>query len=919
MPFDFSDRDGAQFLWNKWGAATAAIIDPGTFACVSTLAEEIAGADWRIVDGAGATLSDRDSVNTSEPVARMFHDVSEREDGVSPFYIHSLMLYTTGEAYWHMRADKSGRVIQLDWLNALSTDPNYPRGVIDSFTYSGPDKYMTLPPASVLYERMRNNLLSDFHGFSPIMAAIGANRIQIIQAAGKAALSYFQNDGMPYATFSPTADQKEWDERKVNWIRKSLATGKSSMGKYRTMIFPFPFDGKIFEQPDVKQWADLLRAIEPDIYKAFRVPPQIVGDATTPYQNDEENRKNYHATIRARLKALAAFVNTNLIRRVYGRGSGVAFEFELSPYEHIDAQEREAARDLYDRGLVEGNELRVAYGWSEVDWLKGRRLDPAGQTLVTTELPEAAPAAALAAGTPGDTDKDRGAGSFCVALDIGAQPDLIGLQARVKALAAESGAPFEASAPESFHVTLVYVPDADETTQAAMLEAVKGIPVPDLTLPVGSLRAFDTVGKYALHFRIRANSALRDYQSQIAEALTDAGGRLSAFSDPSRYIPHVTMGYASAAVKSTFQTSLTVKASGVIVWCGDETVFRSAGQPADMITSVEPTSTGAAIKAADEFEAFVKFHVHRKSATKAFAWLAIEDSEGALIASDLAHPDLTQAKAATGQWRRAMQARAGVTDYATKSADDLPEPTREYIKALAEFGYDAPTVRAAGAEHYARLTSIKALSSVRSKFLNAAARLFQAAVSERFTRSRFKADFRVTLFRYARLAMLEGYAEGGIENHELDESDERWLIGFNDEQAQFIDKVAGELYADDVLTDAEVRGKPDMWWNLSVVGAYNEGVMRASKDGVGVFYRGATSDSCPDCKALHLQARRFSVWRKLLGPTLVPSKATECGGFNCGCEVAPRQTAVSRGPLPRLRGYRKAVTEGIDLEVYSHV
>ena len=110
-----------------------------------------------------------------------------------------------------------------------------------------------------------------------------------------------------------------------------------------------------------------------------------------------------------------------------------------------------------------------------------------------------------------------------------------------------------------------------------------------------------------------------------------------------------------------------------------------------------------------------------------------------------------------------------------------------------------------------------------------------------------------------------------------------------------------------------------MWWNKSVHPAYNEGLIRASKDGVGVYYMGPTEDKCADCPRLHLQARKFSTWVKYLGRELVPSAATQCGGFKCECVITPRQTAISRGSLPRLVGYRKAVTVGIDLEVIPNV
>lgn len=904
-PVDLADRDGRYFMYSKWAAATAAVMDPATFACVSKLTEDIAAADWRIVDrNSGETLGDRESIFSDEPMTRLLHDVSDREDGISPFYIWSLMLLTTGEAYWQYVFNRTGRLESLDWLNSLCTDPQYPRGVIDSFTYSGPDKYMVLPADQVVYDRLRNNLMTDFHGFAPVMTAIAANRIQIGQSAGRAALSYFANDGMPYAIVSPKESQGEWEHEEVAYVTETMRAGKSSRGKFRTLVIPYPYDAQLFQQPDVQKWADLIASFSPDIYRVYRVPPPIVGDTTTPYQNDEENRKNYDTGIVGRLRAIAGVINTNPMRRIYGVRPSAYFEFELSPWQHIDDQERQASKDLYDRGLADGNELRTAYGWKEVPWLKGKRLDPASQQLVDIpdpNAPAAAPATpapqAAPVGAPDDTSKDFGAGSFCVALDLGGNPDLIDLQSRAKALSGD--APFEPNAPDKFHLTLAYVPDTDETTRAAMLEAVRAIPVPELSMVIGSLGSFDRVGESAVHFRTRRNTALNDYQHEVAEAIRAAGGQLSAFSDPARFIPHITMGYMKGGkLRQTFNSNLSVKPRGLVVWGGDKTLYRSA--------------ESAPI---DEVRAFAKFYRPGKLEKRTFIWQHNDADTAALIERDFEEGEYRETRK---KWIGAIAARSGDTSGITAPLDLYVGVTAEAIKSWREYGFEDDEIVEAAKTFYLGTLAIKAQSRTQNRFETAAFQLFRRAQLERMTKGAFEAAFTKLVDDSLEPELIAGYADGGIEEHELTDRDKAWLSSHQSEARGHIRKVAEALFSDDKLTDDEIKGKPRAWYNLTIHPAYNEGLARAAKDGLGVFVRGNTSDGCRDCKGLDGKIYPMSVWFNHFGRQLPPCDKTECGGFECKCRVKPTRGKATKGQLPRLHGRRKSADLESELE-HDHV
>lgn len=158
-----------------------------------------------------------------------------------------------------------------------------------------------------------------------------------------------------------------------------------------------------------------------------------------------------------------------------------------------------------------------------------------------------------------DSDKALGQ-SFSVVLHIGAHPELVALQ---KQLRTQIPNALEWCDPADFHVTLVIAPDVQQDQVAGLVTAVQGVPVPDtLNLNVGSLHTFDTLGSHALHFRIRRNAALLDYQAALVDACQDVGCTLSQHSHD--YKPHITVGYlATPAPRITYRTALTVSPESV--------------------------------------------------------------------------------------------------------------------------------------------------------------------------------------------------------------------------------------------------------------------------------------------------------------------------------------------------------------------
>lgn len=192
------------------------------------------------------------------------------------------------------------------------------------------------------------------------------------------------------------------------------------------------------------------------------------------------------------------------------------------------------------------------------------------------ELPKPA-FPALPANTPpaADADQPRATGQeLCIMLDLSNHPDLLALQTRLKEVYSDQEVRW--NDPGEFHVTLLYMPNAEPVQQSQLLNALEEIPLPELALKVGGLRGFDAVGEYALHFRLRRNADLLAFQQQVYDLARGFNIPMSAYSDPAAYTPHITMGYAKSKVKAmTFEGKITVQPQALICSAGKERVYDS--------------------------------------------------------------------------------------------------------------------------------------------------------------------------------------------------------------------------------------------------------------------------------------------------------------------------------------------------------
>ena len=205
-----------------------------------------------------------------------------------------------------------------------------------------------------------------------------------------------------------------------------------------------------------------------------------------------------------------------------------------------------------------------------------------GVTVLTPPAPQLPPSPTQA--MPAERVDDH---SLCAMLFFQPNdPALLGLQNRLRELYPDA----EWTPTDALHVTVFYAPDATDMQAARFSAVLAGMTPPELALAVGSLHSFDNVGEHALHFRVKRNADLMDYQERVFDAAQEIGILASPYSAPDAYIPHITMGYLKERARAvTYSGKANVRPVVMRLMYGETCVHERpllVDQPARRSTSL---------------------------------------------------------------------------------------------------------------------------------------------------------------------------------------------------------------------------------------------------------------------------------------------------------------------------------------------
>lgn len=524
-----------------------------------------------------------------------------------------------GVCYWRKRYNQYGYPSTLEWLNPLDVQPRV----------DGQGRLLGYQVASIRHESLTPDQIVRVKGFDPFddQGAVSPFEIAMKSIVAETSLSqwsaaFFFNSARPDGML--TYSGSNLNNEQLKQAKEDWQAFKQPGNAFKTFVGRAGKDGEwkwtpITPAPTDLAMTDFVSKIRGDIFMTFQVNPVLAGvsqaaDALSA-QGTFKNIRDQHIKDISIPRAwlIAEAINDQWLHRDFaGLPKQSLVVDEAAALEDILADPERAAnaRDNMTAGLWTANESRAHIGKPELpdaiqvnpEWAlqtyqgglvtqaEARRsiglvgglegyiwdVDPRATvssfpTLGSMMVPPPALPQAETPQLPPPTPPRGERVSLAVLLDLANQPDLISLQKRVAEMV-EPGSVDRWEEPSRFHVTLVYAPALDADRVAELTQLVESIPPPqNLTLKVGSLNAFDTVGQWAVHFSVSRQTALLAYQAEIVDALRGADVELSSYSEPAAWKPHITMCYLKERLRRiTYKSNLVVAPRGVHVTVDDD-------------------------------------------------------------------------------------------------------------------------------------------------------------------------------------------------------------------------------------------------------------------------------------------------------------------------------------------------------------
>jgi len=738
---------------------------------------------------------------------------------------------------------------RLQVLNSQGMTVEDSRGYVSRFYYNSAGGYATYEPDVIAYN----------HGFNPFYDTRGAslvasivNKINIDQNLDTFLQAFFQNDAMPGQTIAPPEGIQwtpiQWDAIKALFREQFVGV----RNRRRTALFEHPVEITNNDEPDISKHMSIEDPVVTAIFSAFGVPQALVGDnSATPYKDAPALMENF---IRLRIKPIALdlqnYINDLCLPHL-DKSRDVRFEFDFDQYNvetEADSIKVDNANKLYAGNIGTLNEAREKVGLPKLPggdvFQSGATIDsfqpvPEVQPTAPT-APTALPAAQTPALLPAQAEREE-TRSVAIMLSLANDASLVTLQQQVKSFM--KGVQVEWNAPDTFHVTLIHLPDVDDGGLARLMSWSQSVDLPALALKVGSLNYFQGVGEYAVHFRIRQNQMLTDLQTNTADWLEGQGFSLSPYSQPSMYAPHITMGYAQDKPQRwTFDSKLSVQPQTLQLSYNGEIVYERDWPEASrhMYSHSEGVETweldtpdslhDAQLKELDHWMLFTKQHFTNRAKRDGY--------ECTYLRGDKAERIMAAIQAAQS-W-------------------DECQIFREIRQEMA----------------------VRDVQATRLQFEDAFDTMIQAALSGEKNRRQTRIELGRIVARGIQAAFRDGLKAGGVDA-EPDEAEQEKITELTDNQRQYINGLMDQIFKDETVTPAMSEQRAANWWVGSVQPAYYAGFASAAKNQMVEFGGKSGKDSCRECTLLMGQRHRL---KDVIRKQFIPGEHREsftCGSWNC--------------------------------------
>jgi HK97 family phage portal protein len=538
-------------------------------------------------------------------------------------------LQITGKAYLRKRRNVYGYPSQVEALNGLDVLPivRQANGVIEEYQVRGRNGIAfndrVTPDQMIVFRNFHP--LNDYDGISPYEVAM--RRIQADQHLTNYAAGFFFNSARLDAVLtyegSMLADGvkkfiKEFQDQ-FKGSKNSWRTGFLGGGKWDVKPLSYP--------PADLAMQELKDQLRSDICAAFQVNPVLIGigsasdplSAQSTYEsvyrqflehvaipqvraNCDELNEQWAAcdftlfgesiAIEPDLSAVMAATKTTQERSTtaVSNVSGHLWEVNegrehlgFDPLPDVLNRNPDWVLNVYAAGLTKRNESRLMLGIEPLINDLGVATDPDGFIYdldPTKKQPPTPPGfgggfsfgaapsnpPALPPGQPMQSrSMVRGSGpGFYAYLSLANDPALMALQAILKSQL--QGITTVFSDPSDLHITLS---SASLVGPDLAVQTTSVLPMPPtLNVTTKGLSTFEGSGdKVPIILLIDKSPALADYQQQVFNCMAEQGITLSEYSEPDKWIPHITLGYTDSSLGKLPQVDTQLNLTTCGLWC----------------------------------------------------------------------------------------------------------------------------------------------------------------------------------------------------------------------------------------------------------------------------------------------------------------------------------------------------------------
>lgn len=845
----------------KWGQdkqsyAMASATNAYVANAVNLITNDVTSIPYGVWDNA----TDTEAVNHPFMLA-MKDNRKQRQQNLLQYVMRSYLIF--GEAYVLPIKNGYGYHTGVQALNPLALEPFISNGQIIRFDYYGDRANVNYRPNEIGYWR-RENVLDDLRGLSPLASAM--DDVNIYREIQRYTLDQFLRDLKLSGILTGRGDVPV-TETELNKALERLKEQANSRWAALNSSLEFKQVQQEFDASATNVSEDLRKSIA----VALGIPHSIAGswDSAT-YQSAPEQRKFYLQSVVGRYCEELATWLTDVVLPFYGLGN-YEFYFDVeTAIAPLEDQQSKAnlATQVFQAGGISLNEYRSTLGHSIIKG--GDYLIQNDQRVPLTLLPDGTyalpePVQAPASAAPVTPEAVTPATAALpapvpvvgkdawVGLSLGNHPDLMSLQRTLQTRMADQEINWNKA--DDFHVTLIYAPAATDEQIATFKTALESVELPELALTVGSLAAFDNVGEYALHFRIKSNAALKELQEELYDLAIASGLQLSAYSDPASYKPHVTMGYGKQKLRVIpFSSKYRVKPTE-LRYMADKTLIHCC--PCGTPVTASPIA-----KALSELPAVDEPSVNLLE-TPYEPFNAIDELRA---------------------WAKKIENK-GYKSATPFTAYQIPATVADGLRsALAETGDDKDAIKAAFA-NAETLLAVKAIQATRIDFEDALDDLLKSIIAGGITKSRARVAWMNLIDVHGNKAARDGFEDAGV-NREPDDDEQAEIDALIRQQRQYVNNLLNTLYSDeDSITPAMASQKPSLWFNGSIYPIYTLALGLADKNANYKWVLGNADKHCDSCLGLEGQVHPIKGWTKR--GLLPKSSKLDC---KIGCECSLRRT-----------------------------